>query len=108
MLRHHAEDIADGGPLGGGPEKLVERIEDALTEGDDASRQEGHDEGYSLGFEEGKDTGEASGDKTGRENEHADVVAYLRATGRVDIAEVIAAGKHVGASGGINTDNLEK
>lgn len=108
MNRHDAEDIADGGPLGGGPDRLVDRIQGAVDAAEDSAGTAGVDEGYSQGFEEGKDTGEASGDKTGRENEHADVVAYLRAEGHTDIATQIEAGLHVGASGGFNVDDIKK
>lgn len=50
LLRWDAEDIVEGTPLSG-PDRLVSRVQDAISEAHDAGIEAGHDESFDEGVD---------------------------------------------------------
>lgn len=64
LPRHEAEDIANGSPISG-PDRLVERIQDALSAAYDYLSEETLNESWQAGYEVGYEAGKREAAKKG-------------------------------------------
>ncbi len=73
MDRRDAEDIVDGGPLGGGHDRMVDRIIEAV----DAVAVYEYNKGLDCGFAAGNSEGICEGHGDGMDDERSRIIQFL-------------------------------